>query len=74
MYRGIINLVLLITLIAMLSLMTGCGKGNEEVNLRVITHTIKCDNNGTCSNDSMVCFRQGYYSNEWECNIIIEEE
>ena len=67
-----------ITLMVLLGMLVGCGK-DADLDTKTVTfvqETITCtpDTPNVCSNDRLTCIRANYYSQEWECTLVVEKE
>ena len=72
------NMIIVMVLVVALGALTGCGK-DVDLNTKTVTfvqETITCtpNNPNVCSNDRLTCIRTNYYSQEWECTLVVEEE
>jgi len=68
---------ILITVIAIIVVLiaSSCGKGVDgERTVTVVEETIVCDQPNVCSSERLTCRKADYYSQEWQCVMILDEK
>lgn len=71
-----INMLVLMAFVMLIGIaFSGCGTHVDgERKLKIVEETITCTSDTTCSNDRLICQRINYYSQEWHCTLILDED